>query len=143
MMPGAMTTRLRLGRAALAALPLLALGLMLVAPLARLAWQGWSGEPEFGPTGDVSLWSVWQDDYLRWRVFWSLAQAGVPAVFNGSSSVLSSDAAEDWLTLLTAFTRPRTREVRAVSLTEPLATTERRIRSRLRSSTAESYGITA
>ena len=80
MMPGAKAFRSRLGRGALAALPLLALGLMLVAPLARLAWQGWSGEPEFGSTEDVSLWSVWQDDYLRWRVFWSLAQAGATCV---------------------------------------------------------------
>lgn len=80
MMARAMTFKSRLGRGALAALPLLALGLMLVAPLARLAWQGWSGAPEYGPTGDVSLWSVWQDDYLRWRVFWSLAQAGVTCV---------------------------------------------------------------
>jgi thiamine transport system permease protein len=80
MMPGAMTFKSRLGRGMLAALPLLALGLMLVAPLARLAWQGWSGAPEFGQTANVSLWSVWQDDYLRWRVFWSLAQAGVTCV---------------------------------------------------------------
>jgi thiamine transport system permease protein len=80
MMPGAMTLKSRLGRGMLAALPLLALGLMLVAPLGRLAWQGWSGAPEFGQTADVSLWSVWQDDYLRWRVFWSLAQAGVTCV---------------------------------------------------------------
>jgi thiamine transport system permease protein len=80
MMPGAMTLKSRLGRGMLAALPLLALGLMLVAPLARLAWQGWSGAPEYGQTADVSLWSVWQDDYLRWRVFWSLAQAGVTCV---------------------------------------------------------------
>ncbi len=80
MMPSAMTFKSRLGRGMLAALPLLALGMMLVAPLARLAWQGWSGAPEFGQTTDVSLWSIWQDDYLRWRVFWSLAQAGVTCV---------------------------------------------------------------
>lgn len=80
MTPGASTLSSRLGRGMLAALPLLALGLMLVAPLARLAWQGWSGAPEFGLTSEVSLWSVWQDDYLRWRVFWSLAQAGVTCV---------------------------------------------------------------
>ena len=27
-----------------------------------------------------SLWSPWQDDYLRWRVLWSLAQAGITCV---------------------------------------------------------------
>ncbi len=47
-----------------------------------------------------------------------LSNAGIPAVLHGSSSVFETDAAEDWRTLLVAFTRPRTREVRAVALTD-------------------------
>jgi len=47
-----------------------------------------------------------------------LAGAGIPAVFSGSSSVFSSQAAKDWQTLLVAFAHPRTPEVRAVALTD-------------------------
>ncbi len=47
-----------------------------------------------------------------------LSEAGIPCVFNGSSSVLGSQAALDWQTVLVAFARPRTREVRAVALTD-------------------------
>ena len=47
-----------------------------------------------------------------------LAEAGVPSVFNGSTSVLTSPAADDWRTLLAAFARPRSREARRVARTD-------------------------
>ena len=59
----------------LALLPALALGLLLLAPLARLVQEGWSGH--LNPAGSASLWQPWQDDYLRWRLLWSLGQAGI------------------------------------------------------------------
>ena len=60
----------------LPALPLAFLALLLVAPVVRLLAEGlgageWSG-------GEPLRWlDVWQDDYLRWRVLWSLAQAAI------------------------------------------------------------------
>jgi len=57
----------------LALLPAAALGLLLLAPLARLLLEGASGHPGIGPA--ASLWLPWKDDYLRWRVLWSLARA--------------------------------------------------------------------
>ena len=54
---------------AFAALPLMFLLLMLLAPLLRLLLEGVSDSPL-----DM-LRGLWQDDYLRWRVAWSLAQA--------------------------------------------------------------------
>jgi len=66
----------------LALLPAAALLLLLIAPLARLALSGFTGEagwPGAAP-GTWSLWMPWQDDYLRWRVLWSLAQAGITCV---------------------------------------------------------------
>lgn len=77
MTPGALARTSRAGSGWLAALPLSALVLLLVAPLARLAWEGWSGVSGLGQDVAVSFWQVWQDDYLRWRVFWSFAQAGL------------------------------------------------------------------
>lgn len=62
----------------LAGLPALALGLLLLAPLARLVHEGFSGS--FGLAADLSIWQPWQDDYLRWRVLWSLAQAAITCV---------------------------------------------------------------
>ncbi|MBK9441421.1 MAG: iron ABC transporter permease [Comamonadaceae bacterium] len=59
----------------LAALPALALGLLLLAPLARLALEGLSGQ--LSPTETVEWFKPWQDSYLRWRVLWSLAQAAI------------------------------------------------------------------
>lgn len=59
----------------LALLPAAALLLLLLAPVSRLGLAGFSGE--FNPLGDLSLWHPWQDAYLRWRVLWSLAQAGI------------------------------------------------------------------
>jgi len=49
----------------LAALPLAFLLALLVAPALRLLLEG----------GQVSPWVPWQDDYLRWRMTWSLLQA--------------------------------------------------------------------
>ncbi len=63
-------------------LPAAALLLLLIAPLARLAVTGFTGEaswPGAAPS-TWSLWTPWQDDYLRWRVLWSLAQAGITCV---------------------------------------------------------------
>ncbi|MDD2924108.1 iron ABC transporter permease [Rhodoferax sp.] len=60
----------------LAWLPAAALGLLLLAPLARLVLEGVTG----GQNAAVS-WSLpWQDDYLRWRLGWSLAQAAITCV---------------------------------------------------------------
>lgn len=55
--------------------PAAALVLMLLAPLARLALEGFTGNA--GALGAVALFKPWQDDYLRWRVIWSLAQAAI------------------------------------------------------------------
>ena len=63
----------------LPALPLVFLALLLVAPVVRLLGEGlgageWSG-------GEPLRWlDVWQDDFLRWRVLWSLAQAAITCV---------------------------------------------------------------
>jgi len=62
----------------LAVLPAAALLVLLLAPLGRLLGAGLSGE--FNPLGDLSLWQPWQDNYLRWRVLWSLAQAAITCV---------------------------------------------------------------
>jgi len=66
----------------LALLPFAALLLLLIAPLARLALSGFTGEASWLGAGGSSwsLWTPWQDDYLRWRVLWSLAQAGITCV---------------------------------------------------------------
>ncbi len=53
----------------LALAPLAFLALMLVAPLLRLLAEG-------GAVGLPAVWAnLWQDDYLRWRIVWSLLQA--------------------------------------------------------------------
>jgi len=57
---------------AAAALPLGFLLLIAVAPVARLLLEGWG-------TGDGAFWALWSDAYLRGRVAWSLAQAGLSA----------------------------------------------------------------
>jgi thiamine transport system permease protein len=61
-------------------LPAAALLVLLIAPLGRLMLAGFAGD--VGASAAVSasngsLWSPWQDDYLRWRVIWSLAQATI------------------------------------------------------------------
>jgi len=55
----------------LAAVPLLFLSVVLLAPALRLLWEGWGAE---------SLWAPLQDDYLRGRLLWSLAQAAITCV---------------------------------------------------------------
>ncbi|CDN88211.1 ABC transporter permease [Hydrogenophaga intermedia] len=60
-------------RFALALIPLLFLALVAVAPVARLLAEGWG-------TGELGFWALWADDYLRGRVLWSLAQAGITSV---------------------------------------------------------------
>ncbi|WNO04300.1 ABC transporter permease [Rhodoferax mekongensis] len=55
----------------LAAVPLAFLAVVLVAPALRLLAEGWGAE---------SLWAPWQDDYLRGRLLWSLAQAAMTCV---------------------------------------------------------------
>ena len=56
---------------ALAAVPLLFLTVMLVAPALRLSWEGGAGFK----LSSVS--ALWQDHYLRWRWVWSVLQAAV------------------------------------------------------------------
>lgn len=61
----------------LPALPLLFLAVVLVAPVLRLLTEG------LAPTVDAEplrWFEVWQDDFLRWRVLWSLAQAAITCV---------------------------------------------------------------
>ena len=60
-------------------LPAAALLLLLLAPLGRLALSGFTGEAGWpgAASSNWSIWTPWQDDYLRWRVLWSLAQAGI------------------------------------------------------------------
>ncbi len=59
----------------LALLPVGVLVLMLLAPLARLVLEAFAQQGAVATT--LSLWQPWQDDYLRWRMVWSLAQAGI------------------------------------------------------------------
>ena len=55
----------------LAFAPLAFLAVLLVAPLLRLLAEG-------GALALPSVWaSLWSDDYLRWRITWSLLQAGL------------------------------------------------------------------
>jgi len=58
----------------LATLPALFLGLVMLAPLWRLAM-----EARAGATWDMVA-ELWRDDYLRWRIVWSFVQAGVTCV---------------------------------------------------------------
>lgn len=59
----------------LPALPLAFLALVLVAPVLRLLAEGLGTAVE--ADADLSWWALWQDPYLRWRLFWSLAQAAL------------------------------------------------------------------
>lgn len=76
-MPGIGAARPQARAAWLALLPLGCLGLLVVAPLVRLLWQGWAAPGLETGTGlpPPSPWGVLQDTYLRWRLLWSLAQA--------------------------------------------------------------------
>lgn len=62
---------------ALGAFPLLILLLFLVAPLTRLVLEGWGWMGDFTQSTPLAPWAIWQDDYLRWRVVWSLVQASI------------------------------------------------------------------
>ena len=55
-------------------LPLLFLAVVLVAPVMRLLAEGLASPGDAEP---VRWLEVWQDDFLRWRVLWSLAQAAI------------------------------------------------------------------
>ena len=58
----------------------------------------------------------------------ALASAGVPVVLTGTSSVFGSEAAQDWLTLLSALAQPqRTGLVRAAALTSFVGWTPQRL----------------
>lgn len=65
---------------ALGALPLLVLLLFLVAPLARLVLEGLGWMGDLAQSTAWAPWAIWQDDYLRWRVVWSLAQASITCI---------------------------------------------------------------
>jgi thiamine transport system permease protein len=58
----------------LAALPVLFLAAVLVAPVLRLLAEGLA--PAAG-TEPLRWLDVWEDDFLRWRVLWSFAQASI------------------------------------------------------------------
>ena len=78
-MPASWLVRVTRQRAVwLALLPAAALLLLLLSPVARLAWEGLAGS--LASTDGLSLWQPWQDDYLRWRMIWSLAQAVITCV---------------------------------------------------------------
>jgi len=68
----------------LPALPLIFLLLLLVAPVLRLLVEGLGGAGGLPGAEAVRWWDawfgVWQDDFLRWRVGWSLAQAAIACV---------------------------------------------------------------
>jgi len=56
-------------RVALLLLPIAAVVLMLLLPMLRLAAEGW-GESFYG-----AFLTIWQDDFLKWRLLWSFTQA--------------------------------------------------------------------
>lgn len=61
-------------RVALLLLPSAAVVLMLLLPMLRLAAEGW------GESFYESFFTVWEDDFLKWRLVWSFAQAAVTCV---------------------------------------------------------------
>ena len=65
-------------RAWLALIPLLSLAILLVAPVLRLAGEGWWGD--LATSTPTSPWALWTDPYLRWRVLWSVLQAAATCV---------------------------------------------------------------
>jgi thiamine transport system permease protein len=60
----------------LPALPLGFLALVLAAPVVRLLVEGF-GDGGLGSAEPLRWLGVWRDDYLRWRVLWSFAQAAI------------------------------------------------------------------
>ncbi|MDO5652990.1 MAG: iron ABC transporter permease [Brachymonas sp.] len=71
----------------LALLPTLFMLAMLLAPTLRLVWEGlWGQDLALGLPDEAalnggeeasSIWSIWQDADLRWRMGWSLLQAAI------------------------------------------------------------------
>ena len=79
----------------LGAAPLLFIVAWAVLPVARLMGEGWSSVQ----TGGLDLWwSPWTDGYLRWRMQWSLLQAGLTTLL---ATVLGVPVA--WVLARTAF----------------------------------------
>ena len=65
-------------RVALLLLPSAAVVLMLLLPMLRLAAEGWGGSAN--GSADWSFITIWQDDFLKWRLVWSFTQAAVTCV---------------------------------------------------------------
>lgn len=65
---------------AMGAFPCLVLLFFLVAPLTRLVLEGWGWMGDLAQSAPLAPWAIWQDDYLRWRVLWSLAQASITCI---------------------------------------------------------------
>ena len=63
----------------LALIPLAFLLVLLAAPVVRLLAEG-LGSGGLGGDAPLHWLALWQDDYLRWRVLWSLLQAAVTCV---------------------------------------------------------------
>lgn len=64
----------RSSRVALLLLPSAAVVLMLLLPMLRLVAEGW------GESFYESFFTVWQDDFLKWRLLWSFTQAVLTCV---------------------------------------------------------------
>ena len=65
-------------RVALLLLPSAAVVLMLLLPMLRLAAEGWAGTAN--ESADWSFITIWQDDFLKWRLVWSFTQAAITCV---------------------------------------------------------------
>jgi exodeoxyribonuclease V beta subunit len=89
----------------------------LLASPATLADGRRAGEPEGRPlrAGDVAVLVRTNDQGAALRD--ALAAAGVPAVVSGTTSVFTTDAAREWLTLLRALEQPRPARIRDAALT--------------------------
>lgn len=60
-------------------IPMLFLLLMVLMPMSRLAWEGWTAPEVASATSatPLSWWHLWDDPHWRFRLQWSLAQAAV------------------------------------------------------------------
>jgi thiamine transport system permease protein len=66
-------------KVALLLLPSAAVVLMLLLPMLRLAVEGWgAGADSVSPL--LNLISIWEDDFLKWRLVWSFTQAAATCV---------------------------------------------------------------
>jgi thiamine transport system permease protein len=65
-------------RVVLLLLPSAAVVLMLLLPMLRLAAEGWGGS--VNGSADWSFLTIRQDDFLKWRLAWSFAQAAVTCI---------------------------------------------------------------